>query len=156
MIYRAFFDRNEETTNGFFTLQDEKGKKLFERLPARSGQTGYTKTDWIRSRSPIPYSKWIIKPYRLWLASVNVGMTSKANGIGEFFPISNTEGSREIQGPYHGQERMDIGLHWENDKPGSAGCIVLLNDTPERRDQVKKLFARLHTIKQPYIELIVL
>lgn len=156
MLYRAFFDRDSNSINGLFTLQDETGKKIFERLPARSGQREYTKTDWIRSRSPIPFSKWITKPYRLWLQSVSVGMDSKINGIGEFFPISNTDGMREIQGPYAGQERMDIGFHWENDKPGSAGCIVLVNDTPARRNQVKKLFKFLHTIKEPYIELVVL
>ena len=156
MPYRAFFDRDENSINGFFTLQDEKGKKLFERLPARSGQNGYTKTNWLRSRSPIPFSKWINKPYRLWLQSVSAGMDHKANGIGEFWPISNTDSMREIHGPYEGQGRMDIGIHWENDKPGSAGCIVLVSDTPARREQVKKLFAKLHTIKAQYIELVVL
>ena len=156
MIHKAFFDRDLKDVNGVFTLQDEKGHKLFERLPARSGQAGYTKTNWVREKSPIPMSAYLIEPYRLWLSSRGVGTDSKKDGIGEFWPISNMGNTGMIEGAMKGQLRTDIGLHWENDKKGSAGCIVLVNDTPERRAQVMKLFAFLHTLKEPYIELVVL
>lgn len=142
-MIKAYFDRNPQNVEGFFTLVEIEGlevKPLFQRLPARSGQAGYTKTDWVRGKSPIPYGKHL-----LWLSPLDTGKFADYNGIGEFYPISNREGSKRMiwtekpSSSFLGV-RQDIGLHPENKYPGSAGCIVLLVDTPERKQRVTDLF----------------
>jgi hypothetical protein len=124
MIYRAFFDRQPGTIEGFFTIQDEHGKPVFKRLQARSGQNGHTNTDWVRGKSPIPYGN-----HYLWIGyPVGVGTRAGKTGIGEFYPISNMAGDRDlIQGPAPQILRRSIGLHAENAYRGSAGCIVLVD-----------------------------
>ncbi len=142
-MIKAYFDRNPRNVEGFFTLVEIEGlevKPLFQRLPARSGQAGYTKTDWIRGKSPIPYGKHL-----LWLSPLDTGKFADYNGIGEFYPISNREGAKRVIWGKDGT-RQDIGLHPENKYPGSAGCIVLLVDTPERKQRVIELFEYLREL----------
>lgn len=156
---KAYFNRHESTIEGVFTLQaaDKNGKiqMLFHQLPARSGQKGYTHTSWERNKSPIPYGE-----HRLWLKSVNPGtFPTTPGGIGEFYPISNTSDRRVIANKLDPNERrLDIGLHPENAYAGSAGCIVLLIDTPKRKKEVERLFAYLRGLGQyqEFIELRVL
>lgn len=155
----AFFDRSETTIDGYFTLMIKEpgrsARKLFERLPARSGQSGYTNTNWTRGKSPIPFGI-----HHLWLKPVDPDKWPDYNGIGEFYPISSNEkNKRKIQGlSNRAKERWDIGLHPENQYPGSAGCIVLLVDTLERKAAVKALFKflRLLGAKQDTIRITVL
>lgn len=160
MTIRAFYDRQPGTITGAFTLQSGT-VKLFDRLPARSGQRGHEGTSWIRGKSPIPFGEM-----RLWLSSLNRGQMAGERGIGEFFPISSGDNRRLIawrelgEGPAPGGtgERWDVGLHPENALPGSLGCIVLLTDTPQREAQVRRLFTYLNDLSktQPWMRLTVL
>ena len=153
MKLTAYFDRDKSGIDGFFTLQqviDGKATKLFERLPARSGQRGFTHIEWVRGKSAIPFG-----PFRLWTDSIKPEKKASFDGIGEFFPISNGDNKRLIQGTGTAQ-RWDIGLHRENQYPGSAGCIVLLDNRPDLDDKVTRLFAFLRSQEVPYIELNVL
>lgn len=154
----AYYDRKPGTIEGLFTLQTvENGvpTKLFNRLPARSGQQSYCDTDWVRGQSPIPMGR-----HFLWLDPVNPGTWPKTpGGIGEFYPISSGLMNRRIiMAEDTGKVRMDIGLHPENAYPGSAGCIVLLHDTPVRKAEVMRLFAFLRTLgkSRETIDLVVL
>jgi hypothetical protein len=58
---RIFYDRRKGSIEGFLTVIDATGKKLLDKLPARSGQNGYTETNWMPAKSPIP----------LWQPQVN-------------------------------------------------------------------------------------
>lgn len=139
-MIKAFYDRNKDSIDGVFTLikvEDNLAVKLFDRLPARSGQNGHANTDWVRGKSPIPFGK-----HELSLNSVSKREWAGATGVGEFFPISSPGFFRKIEDPKNKYNfRLDIGLHPENNFKGSAGCIVLLVDTPERKAEVEKLFA---------------
>jgi hypothetical protein len=152
--FDAYFDRSTSGIEGAFTLQqvlNGKAIKLFEKLPARSGQRGWTKTDWTTEKSPIPFGH-----YRLWTKSLKPGKKANFDGIGEFFQISNGDQRGIIQGPNKEQRRVGVGLHRENNKPGSAGCIVLLDNTPALDDEVTRLFKFLRSLPQDYITLKVL
>lgn len=141
-VYTAYYDRNYDTIEGLFTIQNSKGEKLFERLPTRSGQVAWTDTSWERGKSPIPYGS-----FKLWLDSYNKGTRAGARGIGEFFPISTEEDRHTIYSAGRRRKRTAIGLHEENTIPGSAGCIVLLTNTPERLEKVQELYKFLTSLK---------
>lgn len=161
-IYRAYFDREPTTIDGLFslqaiqidgqTLQVEGVRPLFQKLPARSGQRGYTHIDWAAAKSPIPYSNsWPpALDYRLWLEPRNPEMfPSKPNGIGRFWPISNTPGDMALtKNPLGAGMRRDLGLHPDNAFPGSAGCTVLRHDNGVMRANVEALFQKLWEIHQ--------
>jgi hypothetical protein len=151
-MIRLFFDRTTRSIEGKVTLI-YNGVPLFEKLPARSGQVGYTTTEWVKGKSPIPYGK-----HTLWLYPKQVGqLTPQGKEIGQFYPISSSlKSSRLLTNGKN--ERWDIGLHPENAFAGSAGCIVLLVNTPERLKTVKALFNCLDQLarEQDYIDIEVL
>lgn len=139
--YKAYFDRKEGTIDGFFSIVDSRtGLKPFNRLPVRSGQRGYTNSSWKSGKSPIPFSKECKYPLRIDLTSpIDYGIFPVGGGIGEFWHIYNDTGNtRSIIGKSSGQLRSDIGCHPENIYPGSAGCIVFLWDTPERKKELMR------------------
>ncbi len=154
-MYRAFFDRKK----GLFTLQDSNGP-IFKQLRARSGQRGFDSTNWVRGKSPIPWSS-VAGTYYLWIdapVSKDAALPT-GRGIGQFFQISNQPENRNlIQNPLGKETREAIGLHPENGIPGSVGCIVLLHETPDEATKVKKLFDFLEGLgkRQQTIPLIVL
>jgi len=158
--FTAYFDRNPEDINGLFTVQDHDGGKLFNRLPARSGQPGFTNTSWIRGKSPIPYSGELnSNELKIWLKKPQqFEQWPKASGIGEFWAISNSDDMRTIRGISKDFIRQDIGLHPENMYKGSAGCIVLVHDTADQIIQVVKLHKFLLKLigQYDYLPLIVL
>jgi hypothetical protein len=152
MTIRAFYKRYPDRVDGLFTLHeyDDKGRVIsahsIVRVAARSGQAEHTRTDWHRGKSPIPYGDHL-----LFTASLKRGQWSDTDGIGEFFPISNDVGDRHtITGPA-GQMRKHIGLHPENQWPGSAGCIVIV-----RRDDWARITDKLHALNQAFLRLTVL
>lgn len=153
--YRAFFDRDPNTIDGAFTLQyfdHTTGQKVvpFHRLPASSGQWGYTKTDWVTAKSPIPFHE------DLWLSTNPVPLLQAEPKGTPFFPIcSDRKNPRLIVGP-NGYRRWDIGFHFNNKSPGSAGCPVLEVNTPARKKKAGELFEYLKAIDEPFIRLTVL
>lgn len=152
VMYRCFYDRKPGTVDGVFTVlevtQDESGNysswKVFDRLPARSGQQLECNTSWRRGRSPIPYSHtWPqAQQFKIWLDPRNQEeFPSAPGGIGRFWPISNHAWNQNYtKHPFGNQIRTVLGLHPENLFRGSKGCIVLLWDTPERKAEVQRLF----------------
>lgn len=152
----AYFDRTVASTEGKFTLKDNFGNVYFDKLPARSGQKGFTTNSWVRGKSPIPFGR-----HRLWLRKTKKGpiFPTTPGGVGMFWPISNLEDSRVIvdrQNP--DLIRMDIGLHPDNDFPSSIGCIVLVHETKEQKKNVEALFNKLFELSETleYIDLVVL
>ena len=164
IITTAYFDRSEKTIEGFFTLRtierdDSDPSKLkiikeFVKLPARSGQKGAEKTSWERTRSPIPWTRnanvEAVKknpsqfPECLWLwlrKVLQVGEWAGDKGIGEFRYISSgLTDPTTIQSPSNPSLiRKVIGIHPENNYPGSLGCLVLLVNTEEQRKKVLEL-----------------
>lgn len=156
MIYKAFYDRRGDTIEGKFTIQDSDGNPIFKRLHARSGQMRAVGTNWMRGQSPIPFSKDVVgEKYHLWLKSMHPHTKAGAYGIGEFFQISSSPIDRRlIQGPRPDLIRQDIGLHAENQYPGSAGCIVIV-DTDKAYNEVFPFLRDLGK-SQEFIELVVL
>lgn len=149
-MFKIYYDRQAGSIEGFLTVQKSVGEevtKLFSRLPARSGQRGWENTSWQRGKSPIPYGS-----HKLLLKPVNPGTWPGKTGIGEFFPIFTSDhDKRVIFDPKDGSKRrIDVGLHPENAIPGSAGCIVLLTDTPEKKSKVKELFSFLRDQSSVY------
>lgn len=143
---KAYFDRKK----GFFTL-NEDGKEIFKQLPARSGQRGFENTDWVTGKSPCPKGDLL-----LWLSPKDVGVLPKGKGIGEFYPISSGEFDRNTISESNGnRKRLYVGLHPENAFAGSAGCIVLLWDTPDKKAKMLALFKYLKELRKemPYIQL---
>lgn len=149
MTIAAYFKRNANSIDGQFTIQKvENGivKPIFKRIHVRSGQAGFTKTHWVRKKSPIPAGL----EYWIHLQPVGEGTHAGATGIGEFWPISNSRtnvqhiiepGPKPVGVPIN--ERWDIGLHEENKWDGSAGCIVIVKENEaheifEYLDQLRK------------------
>lgn len=155
----AYFDRWEGSIEGLFTIQesyDGKVTKVFSQLPARSGQSAYTRTNWVRGKSPIPFSQQSKQNHwRLWTHSISQGQWAGERGIGEFFYISSGDDPLTMT-DHRGHYRRAIGLHPENKIPGSAGCIVLVADTEEQRTEITALFEYLNNLSSPWIPLRVL
>jgi hypothetical protein len=131
--YTAWFDRSATTIDAFFTLQRQdlatgKVEKVFDRIPASSGQRGYTHLNWTSGKAPIPFTSQIGHPYRLWTSVKNRGLRAGARGIGSSFPVSTGAEKALIVGlPSLGfmAKRFYIELHGDNAIPGSAGCPVI-------------------------------
>lgn len=125
-VYRAFYKRDPKSIDGQFTIQKTTGNKtfkIFERIYSRSGQKGYTSTDWVRAKSPVPR-----RDLWLWTHSINVGAKPGKTGIGEFFFISSDpQNPLIIVDEKTAKNRSAVGLHAENALPGSAGCIVVVS-----------------------------
>lgn len=142
-IITAYYDRQPRTIEGFFTIQifdPKKGgypRKLFEKMPARSGQQPYADTSDVTAKSPIPFGE-----YRLYIdTSLSPKEFPKTpGGIGEFFSIGSETSKRIIIDKKSGKTRQDVGLHPENSFNGSAGCIVLVHDSPAKKAAVIALF----------------
>ncbi len=138
MTFTAYFDRQSHTVKGAFTLQSvEHGEVdvLFSRLPATSGQAGYTGgglQDWVTGKSPIPMG-------RHWLSTKKEKLNISPVGT-PFYPVGSSIGSRVIYGPGT-KSRTDCGLHLENLFPGTAGCIALDVSTKLRETRAYQLFA---------------
>lgn len=155
--YVIFFDRDLGNIHGRFTLQrvspDGKAIPVFKQLPAASGQYPYTdggKEDWITGKGPIPFG-----PH--WLSTKKEPLWMEPKGT-PFYVISSIPGKRFITDG-RGFSRGNIGLHLENRSPGSAGCIVLLHDTPQRSDTAWKVFKFLDNLYMQgihHIKLVVL
>lgn len=153
VIHTAYFDRKDDSIYGVFTLQyydpvARKVTKVFERLPASSGQTRWLRTNWTTGKSPTPYGAH-------WMATSPVPLLMTPRGT-DFFPIGTTQANiGVIQGP-KGQRRTEVGLHMENEYPGTAGCTALLVNSPERRKKVLELFDYLKHLDEPFIGYVVL
>lgn len=146
-MHSLYFDRSVNSINGVLTLHRvENGKAfpVFSKLPARSGQAGYTGTDWVPAKSPIPFGVHYLTcaPVPLWMEPVGT----------PFFMISTVKGTGIIKGP-NGKTRTAVGLHLENRWPGSAGCVVLVQDTPARLKTVMELFDYIKKLRttEPFI-----
>jgi hypothetical protein len=164
LITTAYFDRSEKTIEGFFTLRtverdDSDPSKVriikeFSKLPSRSGLKGAEKTSWERSRSPIPWTrnanveavkkKPLQFPECLWIwlrLVLQEGLWAGDKGIGEFRYISSglTEPSIIRSPSDPSLVREAVGIHPENGRKGSLGCIVLLVNTEEQRKKVLEL-----------------
>ncbi|MEN6621510.1 MAG: hypothetical protein ABFD50_08185 [Smithella sp.] len=149
--YTLYVDRQLGNINGFLTLQrvvNGQITKLFEKLPIRSGQNGFVNSkdqDFIRSKGSIPFGDHYLstKKESLWMEPKGT----------PFYVVSSKPGERVIYGP-SGKTRHDIGLHMENQFPGSAGCVVLLHETSEQKRMVKLLFDELDQLNEAGIKFI--
>jgi len=155
-----YVDRKPGSVYGALTLQrviDGKPAKLFERLPFASGQYPYTDggdEDWVTGKGPIPFTS---PGENYWLSTRKEPLQMEPVGT-PFYCFSSKKGERVIYGP-NGKQRADAGLHLENRFPGSAGCVVLMHDTPERERLAWLLFAeldRLHKAGINHIKTVVL
>jgi len=141
---RVFFQRHQGTNEGWLTVIED-GKKVFTRLPCRTGQASAIgqEFEWTRGRGPIP----ALDPLYLWTsANLNGGkmFPTSREGIGRFYHISSGGNKQVISKPGTSMTyRVAIGIHPENGFKGSAGCVVLIHDLPSQRENVKKLFAYL-------------
>lgn len=153
--HKITFHRDKDNILGLLTLtnvHDGGESIIYDSLPARSGQCGYTHTDWIQAKSPIP-------PGEFWMATQFIPLMEEPKGT-PFFEIGSQKGSNTIFEVVNGQgrHRTNVGLHLENNKPGSEGCVVLLWDTLERKNKAFSLFSYLTKLKnsEPYIRFTVL
>jgi len=141
---QAFFKRVSGSIDGVLTL-NVAGMEVVKRHPCRTGQRSAIGDPWKRGAGPIPLGNlW------LWLDPIDNGpdLPNTPGGIGRFYNISSGADRRLIVKPGEpGKFRMDIGLHPENAFAGSAGCPVLLHDTPQRRQGVLTLFDALGDLK---------
>lgn len=152
MAHSLYFDRTKGTIYGVVSLikaEGNKAVKVFSRLPARSGSFAGSNDDWIPGRSPIPFGHH-------WMNTAPVPLWMEPKGT-PFFLIGSEKGTGVIIGP-NGKTRTAIGLHLENNIPGSAGCIVLEWDTTEKKKQAFALFSYLKALKsaEPFVEVVVL
>lgn len=136
----AYFKRDRDTIYGVFTIQSDTGRKVFDRIKARSGQSAFTDSYWVTGKSPCPPGR-----FKLYTDSVNQGAKAGRYGIGESFPIGNVH--RDVIQSKSGRSRRTlIRLHEENTYPGSAGCIVIVEE-----EEWKKVMEFLHSLKEEFI-----
>lgn len=83
-----------------------------------------TPDDWQRGISGCPVGEHL-----LWVGRKHIkqysDLDATGNEIGRFYPISSSSANVNILRG-EGKHRTHIGLHDENDNPGSAGCIVVV------------------------------
>ena len=161
-ITRAYYDRSRGSIEGLLTIQTVVNAKIvtsYSRLPARSGQRSKSNDSWTYG-SPIPFSSEIEpKRYKLWLSGqLQAGQWAGKAGIGEFWRISTEDDRVTIQNPKGPQKKLAVGIHPENGIPGSLACIVLVNDLPAQRQNIRAARKWLKTVAKyhEYIELTVL
>lgn len=144
IVVHAYYDRKKDSIEGLFTLI-VNGKEVFKQLPARSGQRFYENTNFVSGKSPIPLLGKKTE-YQLVTKAVDNGeVIPKGGGIGRFYPIC-TDIANPMVIRFPEGSRFAIGLHPENRWPGSAGCIVLLVNTPQRERAVRDLFLMLDNL----------
>lgn len=157
MSYTLYFDRSYGTINGAVTLQKvENGKiiPIFKRLPAASGQSGYTGRgdDWLRGKGPIPMG-------RHWLSTKKEPLQQSPVGS-PFYVIGSEKGSRLIINPANPTLFRDsCGLHFDNLWRGSLGCIAMSVDNTAMKERAQLLFDHLdflNTTGIDYIRVVVL
>lgn len=162
--HTAYFDRNNELfTFQTFNQENQQIQTKFIQLPAKSGQKNYQDTGWSTGKSPIPYTSEIKESYKLWLDvqyQPNKWPWEDKNKIGEFWPISTDNSKRFIHSKDGNKIRDAIGLHVDNEYPGSAGCIVLQCNTLIQKVNILYLREYLKAIRKyeklDYVELVVL
>ena len=153
MTHALYLDRTSDTTQGVLTLQrvaSDKVIKVFERLPVASGQNGYDDPNWENRKSPTPFGSY-------WLRTKSVPLQMTPRGT-PFFPIgSDRKNIRVIKGP-GGKIRTEVGLHLENEFPGTWGCTALLHDTEQRAREAWALMHYLESLwpNEQYIPYIVI
>jgi hypothetical protein len=156
--YRLFYDRQRDTIEGFLTLQVTNQLtgvtiKTLNRLPARSGQNPLANTSWERGKSPIPFNNQV-QGKELWvhLSPIKQEGTILAppKGIGEAWPVSTSLSEKDTIWHANGkQKRTLIRIHDENNYRGSAGCIVIVNDS-----DYMALHAAFHELKNEGLRVI--
>lgn len=149
--YTLYVDRKLGAINGVLTLQrviDGVPYKIFDKLPIASGRNGFVNSkdqDFIRSKGAIPFGDH-------WISTKKEPLWMEPKGT-PFYVISSKPNERVIYGP-NGKTRHDIGLHLENNYAGSAGCVVLLHNTPERKRMAYLLFDELDRLNAQGIKFI--
>jgi hypothetical protein len=122
MTYTLFIDRTVGTIACVVTLQHAEGGIVipdFKRLPAASGQSGYTyggNGDWIRGKGPTPFGTH-------WMSTKKEKMVESPVGT-PFYLFSTVKGSRLLLRG-NGDYRENCGLHFDNLWLGSIGCTAL-------------------------------
>jgi hypothetical protein len=156
MTHAIYFDRDPGKLIGRLTLQRVTANgevvQLFKHLPVASGQFPFLDggaEDWVTGKGATPFGEH-------WMSTKKESLTLEPVGT-PFYPIGTKKGARVIEGP-NGKHRVNVGLHLENDKPGTSGCCALLTNTPERECLAWALFTYLdHLHKyEPHIRFIVL
>lgn len=155
MPHVFYFDRDEGKLLGRLTLQyvsNGQVTKLFDKLAVSSGQFPFLDggaEDWVTGKGATPFGEH-------WLSTKQEKLTMEPVGT-PFYPIGTKKGSRIIEGPNQ-KYRTNVGLHEENDSPGTAGCCALLTDNVMRRCLTSALFTyldRLHKY-EAHVQFIVL
>ncbi len=130
MTHVIYIDRKQNTVDGLMSIHKEiepgKVEVIFKQVPIRSGQRGHTQTDWTRGKSPIPYGNH-------WLITKPKPLQMEPRGTRFFSICTDLADQRLILGP-EGKVRWDIGLHRENNFPGSAGCVVIVD--PKKAEEI--------------------
>ena len=157
--YKLYIDRPNtgDTIDGYLTFVTPY--ITYKRLPIRIGQIGYGGTNWVWARSPIPLLQDVISK-KLFLHLQHVvkngethPLSNKPSGIGWFWPISDSKDQvRQIRG--RDGQRGGIGLHAENKVKGSAGCPVVVWDTPEQKQAAERLMYHLEMLRKDGMETI--
>jgi hypothetical protein len=98
---------------------------------ARSGAPGFHNTNGIRGKSPTPDGNYYLWNSRDRIQQYN-DLDATGSEIGRFYPISSGETNHRLIKHSSG-ERWDIGLHDENSFRGSAGCIVVVDNSDFRK-----------------------
>ena len=98
---------------GNLCLQYPDGKKIH--YVATSGCAGWQQPgdEWVLARGPIPQGEYQIPSTPYWLETKGIE--------GNFFHITPDPVIGE------GGSRSELGIHFDANVPGSAGCIVLRN-----------------------------
>lgn len=135
--HTLYIQRIRGQKNGVLTLQyaeDGLAYKAFDKLKIATGQTGYNDggpDDWVTSKGGTPEGDWFLR-----LKKQPLQMEPKGT---PFYVMESNPGTGVLIGP-EGKRRTAVGLHLENQYPGTAGCTALLWDTPQRKKLAYMLF----------------
>lgn len=160
----ARYKRIKDSIDGLFSIiaYDNSGKEIlaFNNLPARSGQYGFRNSSWHTGKSPIPYSHEVAGG-QLYIHLLTILQQGKwalqdPKGIGENRLISSSPNDPyTIHHATLDKKRTAVGIHPENWWKGSAGCVVLVNDTlfQKMRILLARTFINYVAKSKKYIEL---
>lgn len=129
-----YYYKSSKSFMGLLTVIVKRNGQVIEKeslrdIPARSGQPKHYNTKNVLGKSPIPDGNFFLWTHKEFIKQYS-DLDATGKEVARFYPISSSRDQniyikRSETNPV---TRSYIGLHDENDFPGTAGCIAIIDN----------------------------